>query len=401
MKIEKQETTEYLEKMKDIRLSDSSRTRIEQGLLEYARFHPVEEGVRVGEDGRFIGQVPPSTSLIKRILNFKLQPMTALVLMIALAVGGGTTYAAEGSVPGDLLYPVKLEVNESIKSGVALSNRSEAALQARLAEERLKEAEILAAEGRLTVEAANELSARVKNHYEEAEARNQAAEANGDYESSATTRASLEGTFRTYADVLNQLNVSVSGNNGASLINDISGYADTSADAQATATAEVSLELTSTISATVDRAETIVNRAEAEMEDVRSELSAAVAAQVDAKIVAAVSAKTNARASLDNGEYREAYEYAQKAISLATQAETMHSTTVRVEGGIDFGTGLDSVIKTSPSTSTDEAENVNSTSSTDTDVMLDIDVNAETGLDTEVLDVRLESDTSVGSGLRL
>ena len=56
----KDKTTEYVDKFKDMKLSAPSRARIENNLLEYARFHTV----RVGEDGRSIKQVPPRTSLI-------------------------------------------------------------------------------------------------------------------------------------------------------------------------------------------------------------------------------------------------------------------------------------------------------------------------------------------------
>jgi hypothetical protein len=408
MKIDNQETKEYLEKLEAVRLSASSRTRMERELLEYARFHKVEDGVRVGDMGRSIEQVPPSTSLIKRIFNSKLQPMTALLLMIALAIGGGTTYAAEGSVPGDFLYTMKVEVNEPIKSGVTLSNRAEAVLQARLAGERLKEAETLAAQGKLTAEIASDLSLRVKSHYDKAEARSVAAEAKGDYESSATTRASLEGTFRAYAEVLTQLNTNVSGNNGASLINDIRGYANVSLNAQATATAAVSTNLTATIGATVDQADRAVTLAKSDLEDVRAKISATAAAQVESRIEAAVSAQTNARAAFDGENYREAYQHAQKAINLATQAQTMISTTARVEGRIEFGTNLEgvlnSIIQTSGSTSSDEGS-TNSDNGQDSNqssgVLLDIDVNTDTRVDIDVLDVRLETDTSVGSGLRL
>ena len=47
-------------------------------------------------------------------------------IMLLLIVGGSTSYAAEGTVPGDLLYPVKINVNESVFSALSFSAVSKA-----------------------------------------------------------------------------------------------------------------------------------------------------------------------------------------------------------------------------------------------------------------------------------
>ena len=113
-------TKEYLEKLGSLKLSESSRSRIENNLLEYAKFH----GVRVEEDGRFIEQVPQRTSLFSLFKQPK--SMTAAIIALALIAGGGTSYAAEGAVPGDFLYTMKTEINENIKSAFAIGNEASA-----------------------------------------------------------------------------------------------------------------------------------------------------------------------------------------------------------------------------------------------------------------------------------
>ncbi|OGG41361.1 hypothetical protein A2837_02485 [Candidatus Kaiserbacteria bacterium RIFCSPHIGHO2_01_FULL_46_22] len=205
-------TIEYLSKLKGMKLSESSRARMQADLLEYARFHSVKDGVRVGADSRSIGQVPQSTSLF----NLFKQPksMTAAIMVIVLLAGGGTSYAAEAAVPGDVLYPVKIEVNENIRSAFAISNEAEAKLQARLAEERLEEAEELSARGELTTEHAAYLGLRIKAHYDEAKELSAEAAADGNQEASTTVRSSLEGSLRAHANVLNDINLNVSGGNG-------------------------------------------------------------------------------------------------------------------------------------------------------------------------------------------
>lgn len=52
------------------------------------------------------------------IINiFKKMPVFAAILVAAL-LGGGTSFAAQGTLPGDLLYPVKVGFNERITEAV-------------------------------------------------------------------------------------------------------------------------------------------------------------------------------------------------------------------------------------------------------------------------------------------
>jgi hypothetical protein len=154
-------TTEYIAKLKDIKLSDSSRARIKNNLQEYAAFH----GVRVGSEARSIPVVPMRTSLFS--LKFAYMP---LVILLAIMIGGGTTLAAQSSVPGDILYSVKIGVNENIREALTISADSEAKLQANLLEERLEEAQKLQAKGQFTAETESTVVANISAQAKRAEA---------------------------------------------------------------------------------------------------------------------------------------------------------------------------------------------------------------------------------------
>ena len=156
---------EYIKTMENLKLSVSSRARIKNNLLDYARFHPV----RVGEVGRSIEEVPKRTTLITYLFNLPKKSMTAAIIVLMLLVGGGTTFAAEGAVPGDFLYPVKVEVNENIKSAFAISADAEAELQADLLAERVSEVETLKARGDISDEQSLAIAVRVKAQISEAE----------------------------------------------------------------------------------------------------------------------------------------------------------------------------------------------------------------------------------------
>jgi len=85
-------------------------------------------------------------------------------LILAIVLSGGISYAAEGAVPGDILYPVKTEINENIRSAVAFSTESEGRVQVQLAQHRLEEASELSAEGKLTSDVASELAEEFAFH---------------------------------------------------------------------------------------------------------------------------------------------------------------------------------------------------------------------------------------------
>ena len=94
-----------------------------------------------------------------------------IAIIIALLIGGGASAAAESSLPGDALYPIKVEVNESVRGWLAFSNEAEANLQSKFAQRRLEEAEKLAANDGLNEEQQVRLEERFKIHADKVRAR--------------------------------------------------------------------------------------------------------------------------------------------------------------------------------------------------------------------------------------
>lgn len=74
-------------------------------------------------------------------------------LSVVLVVGVGTAYAAEGALPGDPLYAIKVSLNEPLQGALALSDTSQASWHTKKIERRLAEAAALVAEGRMTGDA--------------------------------------------------------------------------------------------------------------------------------------------------------------------------------------------------------------------------------------------------------
>lgn len=425
-------TKEYIDKLGALKLSETSRERMKEGLVSYARFHPAENkvssphsfghkqasllatltrlAVRIGHDNRSIQRVPQGTSLISRFRNSKFAPMNALVI-ITLLVSGGTSYAAAGSVPGDLLYPVKVEVNENIKSALAVSDSAEAMLQTRLAKERLAEAETLAARGELNAETSAAIAARLKNHYYKAIAHSDTAAAEGDLSSAATVRASLEGILSTYASVLTRLSADVDGNDSTSLVADIETYARQAATTQATATANISAEQKVSIEQTLETTDRLIASLEGKLQRAETKLSSETHAYIEARLAAAVEAQAQAKLKLESEVYRESYALAQSAIRIANETKTMLESSLSLDAGVDVKVGdlFDGVLDNSHEIGDNQRENratsteTETQNETETENDVEVDVETNTEIDTDIIDTTVETGTVIegNTGLSL
>lgn len=68
-------------------------------------------------------------------------------MLAVVGAGGVTTVASQGSVPGDILYPVK-ETTENVRLATAFSDESKAKVHLAIAEEKLNEVEKLDSKGK-------------------------------------------------------------------------------------------------------------------------------------------------------------------------------------------------------------------------------------------------------------
>jgi hypothetical protein len=84
-------------------------------------------------------------------------------MAVAFVVTGSTLFAAQGSLPGDTLFPVKVHINEEVKGLFVIGDKENANWQQERVASRLKEAEKLAVSGKLNVEAQAEVETYFTN----------------------------------------------------------------------------------------------------------------------------------------------------------------------------------------------------------------------------------------------
>ncbi|MDD4628727.1 MAG: DUF5667 domain-containing protein [Candidatus Peribacteraceae bacterium] len=110
-------------------LSSSEKANGRRRLLSFMRTHPAH------------GFSP--VTLLHSLLPRRLASTAFFTTLSTLLLGGSLAYAAEGSLPGDFLYPIKVHVTEPIVSQLSVTPQKRTQWDLRVIERRLTEAEAL------------------------------------------------------------------------------------------------------------------------------------------------------------------------------------------------------------------------------------------------------------------
>ncbi len=177
-------------------LSEVEKNAMRQHLVAYQKAHPVTEATK----SHLYSQATVSPLSFLTLNKYRM-PILAGLAAIIFTGGAGVSLAAEGTAPGDLLYPIKVSINEEARAALALSSEAKIEWDTRRAGRRLEEAEKLAVEGRLTEEDEKDLEARFALHAESAS--NRIEEIQEDKPENAVVAATtLSAVLRAHGELL-------------------------------------------------------------------------------------------------------------------------------------------------------------------------------------------------------
>ena len=129
-------------------------------------------------------------------------PLIVLALVVAAAVGGGASVAAQNALPGEPLWVFKVQVNERVGATLAPGDKAKAGWDIALVRERMEEAEIVAAEGALSTSAQAASKANINAHIQGLSQRVASLQERGDYAASilfTTTRDKQNGKLEVFS----------------------------------------------------------------------------------------------------------------------------------------------------------------------------------------------------------
>ena len=138
-----------LSTLKRAHLTEDERERLTLRLTQYRLEKPVPPIL-----------TSPTVSPLSLFSFSRPMPVFASLLLV-LVIGSSVAQAAEGSVPGDVLYPIKTAVTEPVREVLALNVETKVAVDAWKAERRLEEAQTLA----LRADASEERKERLEENF--------------------------------------------------------------------------------------------------------------------------------------------------------------------------------------------------------------------------------------------
>lgn len=164
-------------------------------------------------------------------------PIIAIALVIAAALGGGTAYAAQSSLPGDALWNFKTTVNEGLQGALAQGDQAKANWDIAVAADRLDEAQQLAQSGKLSAQAQAQLTANFDAHAQDVAALVAKLDNEGKTTEAADIATRFQATLAQHAADVSAAATAGNDTEAAPFLTDIRGTLDAAASLSASANA--------------------------------------------------------------------------------------------------------------------------------------------------------------------
>ncbi len=179
----------------ELRLAADEKALIRERLVTYMSYKPIRASVPVARAHASRAQGAWSFFRVHHLSG-------ALVIALVVTTGTfGVSFAATSALPGDLLYPVKVNVNEELQGAFLTSNEARMTWERERAVRRLDEASQLASQGRLDPERQQEVTRLFAEHTEAAVSSVRAVEKT-DPVLAAEASNDLEQSLGTHEEVL-------------------------------------------------------------------------------------------------------------------------------------------------------------------------------------------------------
>ena len=261
--------------------------------------------------------------------KFKLMP---LILAILLTFSGGTALAANSALPGDLLYPVKVGMNEKIRGVLAFTSEAEAGYQGDLAVRRIEEIEQLIAEGKLEVTLKEKIEENFEKHSEKTLNLIEELEAKGNFEAAAAVGARFEASLKAHDELIARISdnsefIRVRLESTLERLNsrlDVAARARIDAETRLeSGESESKNRVEATIEAKIQQSERAIDSTQDDFDQYESKLSDRIKTEVESRIKSAEESHAKGVINLEAGDFVAAFIDFQNSLSLTHQAHVM------------------------------------------------------------------------------
>ena len=256
-------------------------------------------------------------------------------LLVSGLVTGGASVAAENSLPGDLLYPIKVGMNEKVGAALAGSAEAKADFDTKIALRRVMEAERLSVKGNVSADVMAQLESNFRARAERVADRVAEFETDGKLDVALKANSNFQSSLDAHEGILVRL---ASGDKDASNKARLAGFSAKVRSAVSSSKAlHAGIEAKMRANGTQSSAEGKLGAAQNKIAEVRNFLdskgdsvSAEVKVRAEARLTEANSAVAQGKIKIEAQAYGEAFVLFQRAHRLAQEAQ------MTINGNIDI-----------------------------------------------------------------
>lgn len=178
---------------KHTRLNVSEKAEMKYALLQYVQANPA----------RVATSIPSPFS----IDNIRGKKSISVLVIGGLLLGSTVSFAAENAIPGDVLFPVKVHVNENVRGTFAITPKAKAEWEVRLVERRLEEVEKIAIAPGVSPEVHKIAEENLERYSERVKHRIKELEEDDDSEDALLVVSSFSDVLNDHERVIVELNI--------------------------------------------------------------------------------------------------------------------------------------------------------------------------------------------------
>ncbi len=190
---------EIFKKINNERITDTEKQMMFSELEKFMSANPIKTPWYQKIENKIISPFNQNIFIHHKILS------SAFVIVLLIGATGGTSMVAESSIPGDTLYPIKINLNEKFQSFKATTLEEQALIEASHIEERLSEAEKLSEQNKLDDTRKNQVESLFTQNLQNTLNKVKSIDESGDSKNAKNIKIKIEDSLKKHKTVVDKI----------------------------------------------------------------------------------------------------------------------------------------------------------------------------------------------------
>ena len=198
-------------------LKDEEKATMRAGVMNFVKQHPLKSGNVLVKQNNPLAAFLSWTDIVMKKPMLKYASLTAVFAVMIVSLTG-VSFAARNKLPGDMLYPIKVNINEKVLGFLSFSNKSKAQYDVHLTQLRLEELEKVAVKETLSNKNITKAVYLLDKHIKNAQSHSESVKSKDKVKFSTDINSELEASLSAHSKILDTL-ADIKNNNNNNDIN--------------------------------------------------------------------------------------------------------------------------------------------------------------------------------------